>query len=65
MSKESCDTCKYRLALRKYDYSEGGCKHTHMEGFTCMVFAREGIAVWMYGLDESEALCECYSPRKE
>ena len=61
--KECCANCKFRYDLEKNDYSEGGCKHSKMPGFICMIFAEEEIAKWMYGIDEDE-LCECFAPRE-
>lgn len=56
----SCLDCKNCYRLEKLDYSHGGCKHTDMEGFICMVFADEGVANWMVGLDEEKGHCEMY-----
>ena len=62
--KECCNTCKNKYMLEKLDYSQGGCKHSHPEGFICMAFAYEGVANWMIGDDPDEGHCEVYT-RKE
>lgn len=61
--KEKCSNCKYQLKLRKADYSEGGCVDTDMEGFVCLAFSDEGLALWMVGV--KEGLCECYASKEE
>lgn len=63
--KECCKNCKRNLKLTKFDYSQGGCKHTDMEGFICTAFAYEGEAVWMIGLNQEEGLCEVFLPKEE
>ena len=59
--KRCCNNCKYKKRLTKYDYSQGGCKHTEMEGYACLApdFVCEGDAIWMVGLDETSQ-CECW-----
>ena len=54
--------CIFRLKATKFDYSQGGCKHTDMDGFICTAFASEGKAVWMVGLPNG-CMCDMYSPR--
>lgn len=61
--KECCANCKLRLDLEKLDYSQGGCQHTKLEGFCCLVFASEGQANWMVGVNTDEDMCECFSPK--
>jgi len=61
---ESCINCKLRYELKKSDYSQGGCIHSNMPGFICMAFADEGIAEWMYGLD-NDGKCECFMPKNK
>lgn len=60
---DCCATCKRRLALNKFDYSEDGCTHSEPEGFACLAFASEGVVVWMVGTDEAAGMCECYEPK--
>lgn len=60
--KECCLTCDNKLDLKKLDYSHGGCKHTKLEGFCCLVFASEGQANWMVGINPEEGICEDYEP---
>ena len=61
---DTCSNCGRKYRLTKFDYSDGGCKHTDMEGYVCMAFADEGEAVWMVGADEEKDLCECYQEKK-
>lgn len=63
--KECCETCSRKLELKKYDYSQGGCIHTDYDGFCCIAFGSEGIAVHMVGIDANSGICEMYSPKKE
>lgn len=63
--KECCATCKRNLKIEKLDYSEGGCKHSHPEGFICLAFAYEGVASWMVGSDPENEMCEVYAPKNE
>lgn len=62
---ECCSNCRLRFGLTKFDYSQGGCKHTNMDGYICMAFSDERQAVWMVGEDPEKAMCECYMPLKE
>ena len=55
---ECCANCKLRYDLQQYDYSNGGCVHTVMDGYICMAFNDEGIAVWMIGEDAKTGMCE-------
>lgn len=60
--KECCTTCRNRLKLQKLDYTNGGCKHTDIDGFACLCFSQEGYVNWMVGLDPDIGMCECYEP---
>ena len=62
MNGESCATCRNRLSLEQFDYSNGGCEHKPQIGFVCTALASEGVASWMVGISE-EGICEMYSPR--
>lgn len=63
---ESCKTCRHRLRLIKYDYSNGGCTHEDItDGFICTCFADEGVATCMIGIDENTGFCECYEPKRK
>lgn len=63
---ESCKTCRHRLRLIKYDYSNGGCIHEDIKnGFICTCFADEGVATWMVGTNEDTERCECYEPKRK
>lgn len=52
--------CIFRMKATKFDYSQGGCKHTDMDGFICLAFASEREAVWMVGLPNG-CRCEMYT----
>lgn len=58
--KECCATCRRQYKLIKFDYSQGSCKHTDMDGYVCMAFADQKQAVWMVGSHEQFDLCKCY-----
>ena len=60
-----CDTCRYKLKLEKLDYSQGGCKHTVMDGYVCVALASEGWAMWMYGENPITAKCEEYEAKEK
>lgn len=62
--RECCDTCRHCYNLEKADYSKGGCVHTDIDGWCCMAFADEGLAVWMTGQDRDKAQCEDYTPKE-
>jgi len=62
--EESCETCARRYRLRKSVYSRGGCETTDMDGYICMCFAKDGVAVWMTGNIEEYGICEAYQPRE-
>lgn len=61
--KECCATCRGRMDLVKFDYSDDGCGRTDLDGFVCMAFQNEGKAIWMVDVDEEKDHCECYSLR--
>ena len=63
--KECCANCRRRYKLEKFDYSRGGCEHTEMDGYICMAFADEKVAVWMVGKDERNGMCEVFSPKED
>ena len=63
--KHCCKNCKRNLKLVKFDYTQGGCKHTDIEGFICTAFANEGKAVLMVGVNQDEDVCEEFSPKPE
>lgn len=58
--KDCCANCRRRYKLTRFDYSNGGCEHTDMDGYICMAFANEKQAVWMVGTNEYLGLCECF-----
>ena len=63
--KKCCANCKFKFDLKILDYSNGGCRHSDADGFICMNFEDEGIAMHMIGLDENTGSCEAYSSRKK
>ena len=65
MMEESCETCARRYRLRKYVYSYHGCEHEEMDGYICMCFASEGVAVWKTGVVEEYGICEAYKPKED
>ena len=62
---ECCETCRNRLRLRTYDYTNGGCDHSDAPGFVCLVDMDEGIALWMIGLDPDYGHCEAYERKDD
>ena len=58
-----CSTCRMYYRLTKFDYSRGGCKHSDAEGFACLAYGYEGVAIWMIGNNPDTEVCEVYSPR--
>ena len=62
---KDCSNCKLCYKLQKLDYSQGGCIHTDMDGYICMVFADEGIANWMVGHDMYAGFCEMFTPKEK
>ena len=67
---ECCANCKLHFQVVKFDYSQGGCKHSEMDGFICMAFAtpesgEPPVAIWMVGSDDKRDMCECFMPRGE
>ena len=62
-TEECCGTCDLMLKIEKLDYSQGGMKHTLLDGYICLAFRRYGIASWMVGQDPKTGMCECYAPK--
>ena len=62
--EECCATCAYRYDLEKMDYFHGGCEHSMIKGYVCMLFENARLAVWMCGCDENEAHCECWQKKE-
>ena len=64
-----CATCKRYAPIIKYDYSKGGCKHTEMDGYACLLDLSQYTTdkpkvIWMVGSDASREMCECYESRR-
>ena len=61
-----CKTCKNRLDLEKWDYSDiqdQGVQKTKYDGFACLAFTHEGLVVHFVGTNEDRDMCECYTPK--
>ena len=63
MNRPKCTNCRLKLRLEKYDYSKGGCKHTPKDGYICLAFANEGLAVQMVGINPEDGGCEMFAPK--
>ena len=59
---ECCENCQFCLDLEKCDYSKGGCIHSSAEGYICIAFKDDGVAMWMIGNNRNTGMCECYTP---
>lgn len=62
--KKSCKTCKYRMTLERWDYTDTqnhGVQKTEYDGFACLIFVHEGLVVHLVGVNEDRDTCECYS----
>ena len=65
MAKECCANCTKCLKLKHYDYLEHGVDHIEMDGYVCLIFASEGQATWITGIDPNKERCEEFSPKGE
>ena len=65
MDNECCANCALCKMLEKYDYSNGGCKHSSYDGYACLAFVNEDIVVHIVGADINTEQCECWSPHKK
>ena len=59
---QCCNTCKHKMKLEKWDYSQGGCIHTDYDGFACTAFGYEGVIIHNVGGNPAKGMCECYTP---
>ena len=59
-----CNKCKYKLDLKMWDYSQGGCVHSDEDGFVCMSPASDGVAIHMVGSNPSIDRCEMYKEKQ-
>ena len=62
----SCDTCKRRLPIVRYDYATGECNKMEVGGYICLRFADAGYpnsphASWVTGIDDKEGFCREYA----
>ncbi len=56
---ESCANCKNCYNL--YDWSNS----SKMEGFVCMAFADDRVAIWMEGVPKDDiGPCEAWEPKE-
>lgn len=62
---ECCANCRHMTKLVKFDYSQGGCKHSTMEGYACLSFVNDGETEWMIGTDPEAEKCEAYEPKED
>lgn len=63
--RECCTNCKLYLNMEAWDYSVPGVVDKHnLPGYTCMLFAHEGTAVQMIGIDPNNGMCECFSKKR-
>ena len=64
-----CNNCRKKLRLEEWEYmhSDGGTNvyHTKCDGYVCLAFADEGLAVWMTGTDPNKERCEVWSERHD
>ena len=65
INKENCNNCRKNLKLKKYDYSQGGCVHTEYDGFCCLAFAYDGVAIHMVGGNPDTDVCEEFVRRRD
>ena len=65
--KACCATCAFRYDLQKTDFTKLKTAEpidTDLEGYICMGFAYERVAIWLVGNDPQKGICEMYSPIK-
>lgn len=63
--KKCCTNCKNRFDAQKTDFTKLNTDEpidSILDGFICMAFASERVAVLMVGTDEQNGICEMYSP---
>ena len=66
--KECCQTCSLRYEAHQTDFRKLGTGEpidSMIDAFVCMVFAHEGIANLMIGIDPNTGFCEAYTPNAE
>lgn len=64
--KECCNNCVYKYDLVRFDHSNGGCEHTDIEGYTCVLFKgfkRDRKVIWVVGEDPEYARCKMFEER--
>lgn len=64
MAKVNCANCTKCLKLERHHHHKDGVAHTECSGFVCLVFASEGDAIWITGLDPNKEYCEEFSPKE-
>ena len=66
--KECCNTCARQYKAHKTDFTKLRITEpidSEIDGYICMAFADERIAVLIVGNDPDSAFCEVYTPRAE
>lgn len=51
--ERNCNNCRHKKALQGWDFNrdtdEMNVVHTQLEGYACLGFSHEGVAVWITG----------------
>ena len=63
MNRPKCTNCRLKLRLEKWDYSKRGVPKQEQEGYVCLAFANEGLAVQMVGINPEDGGCEMFTPK--
>ena len=63
MTEPKCTECKLKLRLEECDFSKRGCLHIPKDGYICLAFAHEGLAVHMIGVNPETGGCEMFTPK--
>ena len=61
--QECCETCRNNLQLERWDYTKPNVPKEEMDGYVCLAFASEGLAVQMIGSDPETGRCEMFSQK--
>lgn len=65
MANECCANCTKCLKLTWHQHHGRGVEHHEMDGYVCLIFASEGQATWLTGLDPNEEHCEEFSAKEK
>ena len=63
MNRPKCTNCRLKLRLEKWDCSRRGVPKQEQEGYVCLAFANEGLAVQMVGANPEDGRCEMFTPK--